>query len=50
MPDSPFSIALDDTVLETVRAVWKLVLGTEAEDQTFLRFEEKEEEAPELQD
>ena len=49
IPTRPFSIALEDEILDAVRAIWEKVLGAEAQDQTFLRFEEREQD-PDAQD
>ncbi len=41
IPESPFSIALEDSMLDTVRAIWQEVVGGEVDDSAFLGFEEK---------
>ena len=41
-PPQPYDIAFPDDVLEVVRDAWKTVLGAQVEDDSFLRFEERE--------
>ncbi|KAK5065104.1 hypothetical protein LTR84_000940 [Exophiala bonariae] len=41
----PLDIAFSDDVLTSVKDVWKLILGDDAHDDTFLRFEERENES-----
>src|ERR1700742_2771320 len=44
-PRRPHDIAFDDTVLDTVKGVWKAIVGDEvAAESSFLRFEERESE------
>jgi hypothetical protein len=42
LPSPPFSIAMEDEILENVKAIWSQALGDESGDKTFLRFEERE--------
>jgi hypothetical protein len=42
MPAFPYSIALEDEMLGTIRTIWENVLGLESREPTFLRFEERE--------
>lgn len=44
LPDRPFSISLEDDILDDVKAAWEAILGDEAEGQTFMRFAEREQE------
>lgn len=41
----PCDISLPDDVLVSVKGVWKSIRGADAQDDTFLRFEERESEA-----
>ncbi|KAI1617457.1 GDP dissociation inhibitor [Exophiala viscosa] len=43
-PPQPYDIAFSDDVLDVVRDAWKTVLGSDVEDDSFLRFEEREHE------
>lgn len=35
-------LAFDDSIVESVRECWKAVLGEEAQDDTFMTFEDRE--------
>lgn len=41
-PPPSLDLAFDDTVLETVKEAWKIVLGDEAVDDEFMVFEDRE--------
>lgn len=41
VPESPCSIALEDNILDDVRAIWQDVMGDEAEPESFLRFDDR---------
>ena len=42
IPESPFSIALEESLLDNIQKIWQTVMGGDSENHTFLRFEEKE--------
>lgn len=35
-------LAFDDSIVESVRECWKAILGEEAQDDTFMNFEDRE--------
>jgi Rab proteins geranylgeranyltransferase component A len=37
----PYDLAFDDSILEDVKKVWSPIVGTDAADSEFLRFEER---------
>jgi Rab proteins geranylgeranyltransferase component A len=37
----PYDLAFDDSILEDVKKVWSAVMGSDAADSEFLRFEER---------
>ena len=41
IPELPCSIALEDNILDNVRAIWQDVVGDEVEPESFLRFEDR---------
>lgn len=41
----PYDLSFPDEVLTSVKQVWKSILGVDAQDDAFLRFEERETEA-----
>ncbi len=43
-PPKPHDIAFQDGVLSAVKEAWEIVLGPEAAENSFLRFEERESE------
>lgn len=42
LPAPSLSLTFDDSVLETVRQAWKQVIGSEAEDQEYMVFSDRE--------
>lgn len=42
LPPQPHDIAFPDEVLDVAKEAWKTILGTGTEDDSFLRFEERE--------
>ena len=42
LPAPSLSLTFDDSVLETVREAWKAVMGSEAEDQDYMVFSDRE--------
>ena len=43
-PPQPYDIAFPDNILDVVKDAWKTILGSDVEDDSFLRFEEREHE------
>lgn len=43
-PPEPHDISFPDNVLETVKEAWEAILGADAADGSFLKFEERESE------
>jgi hypothetical protein len=41
-PPGSLDLAFDDALVESVKAVWRKIMGAEADDADFLRFEERE--------
>jgi hypothetical protein len=41
-PPPSLDLAFDDEVVESVRAGWKAVVGDEADDDEFMKFEDRE--------
>jgi hypothetical protein len=41
-PTPPHDLSLQEQTLGNVRTMWEAIMGSEAEQQTFLRFEERE--------
>lgn len=44
-PAKPYDISFQDGILDAVNEAWKIVLGPDAAESSFLRFEEREFEA-----
>ena len=45
LPPTGYSLAVDDTILDTVRVIWRDITNGEIDDEQFLRFEDREAEA-----
>jgi hypothetical protein len=41
-PPRSLDIAFDDSVIDAVKAVWKMVMGDEARDEDFMTFEDRD--------
>jgi hypothetical protein len=41
-PPKSLDLAFDDALVDSVKAVWRKIMGAEADDADFLRFEERE--------
>jgi hypothetical protein len=41
-PQNSLDLAFDDALVDSVKAVWKKIMGAEADDAEFLLFEERE--------
>lgn len=49
IPTRPHGIAMEDQILDPVKAIWQYVLGDEVGIQEFLRFEEREQDSDTLE-
>lgn len=41
-PPPSLDLSFDDNILDAVQAAWKIILGDEARDDEFLRFEDRQ--------
>lgn len=41
-PPPSLDLAFDDSVIDRVRTVWKMIMGDEVDDSQFLQFEDRE--------